>query len=138
MNDPLSIRFPHFCTVRRISGVDPFIPDDPFHPDNLDADGFPVSEESEKVIYSGPCRRESNTNIRSFSTGLSSVGQVMHVDYRVSMPGKVMLRKGDIIDVDYIIGFDKGMTVLHPNYSTLKTPDTPDGSTECYYNLSEI
>ncbi len=138
MNDSANPRFPHYCTIRRISDVDPFTPDNPFHPDNLDDKGFPRKQEREKVIYSGPCRRESSTNIRTFTKGNSAVGQVVYGDYRISMPGKVKTEKGDTIDVNYIIGEDKGMTVLHPNYSPLKTPVTPEGSTECYYNLAQI
>ena len=138
MAQTMNPRFPHFCVVRRISGTDPFVPDNPFDPENLDDEGFPIKKESEKVIYAGPCRRESSTNIRTFSTGSTSVGQVVYGDFRVSMPGKIRLQRGDSIDVDYSLGQDKGMTVLHPNYSPLKTPSTPDGSTECYYNLPQI
>lgn len=131
-------RFPHFCTIRRITEVDPFMPEDPFVPDNLDEEGFPVKETKEKVVYSGKCRRESSSNVRTFSKGNSTIGPVVYGDYRVSMPGKIEVQRGDIIEVSYIIGNDKGMTVLHPNYSPLKTPSTPDGCTECFYNLPEL
>lgn len=117
-------RFPHTCRITRlVESTDP----------------FSDRENEVEVVYEGCCRRESSTNIRTFRTGSSQFGQVQYGDYRLSLPGCVKLQKGDTIEwIDFIIGFDFDVTVLHPNYSALKTPQFPDGSTECFYNLADV
>lgn len=116
--------FPHTCRIiRLVESTDP----------------FSDKEDEVEVVYEGPCRRESSTNIRTFRTGSSQFGQVQYGDYRLSLPGLVKIRKSDTIEwVDFLIGRDEGASVLHPNYSPLKMPGSPDGSTECYYNLSDV
>ncbi|MCM1295398.1 MAG: hypothetical protein NC311_07625 [Muribaculaceae bacterium] len=122
--DLLTLRYPHSCRiVRLVESTDP----------------FSDKEDEVEVIYEGKCRRESLTNIRTFRTGSSQFGQVQYGDYRLSLPGRVEVKKGDTIEfVDFVIGEDRDVMVLHPNYSPLPMPGSPDGSTECYYNLSDI
>ena len=112
--------FPHTCIVRRMKEVTPF------------SDGV------SKTIYEGPCRRETSSNIRTFKQGTSSVGQIVNVDYRVSIPGRWPIRKGDIVSVDFGIGENENGIVTQPNTSGLKTPDFPEGRTEFYYSLPEV
>lgn len=122
--DLLALRYPHSCRIIRLAES---------------ADPFSDKEDEAQVIYEGKCRRESSTNIRTFRTGSSQFGQVQYGDYRLSLPGCVRLKKGDTIEwVDFLIGRDEGATVFHPNYSALKHKFAPDGSTECYYNLSDV
>lgn len=117
MNNP---RFPHFCRIVRITGATSF------------------SDGTEELIYEGPCRRESSDNIRTFRTGSTTFGQVNYGDHRVSMPGMQGIRRGDVATVHVGAEEDRGVTVLHPNCSPLSTRDAPDGSTEFYYNLTDI
>lgn len=131
-------RFPHFCVVRRFSEVDSFTPDNPFAPDNLDSDGFPEKQPSESVVYAGICRRGTSTNIRSFRTGTSAVGQVNYADFRVSIPGRHDIRKGDIATISFFNGEDRDVTVLQPGTSGLRTKLYPDGFTEFFYNNADI
>ena len=138
MADKMNPRFPHFCVIRRISKVDSFTPDDPFAPENLDENGFPIENPHETVVYAGPCRRESSTNIRTFRTGSSSVGQVNYTDFRVSMPGNVDVRRGDTATVEAGNIRDENVTVLSPNPSELRTKLFPDGCTEFFYNIADI
>lgn len=109
--------FPHTCVIRRVLSVSSF-----------------SNENEEELIYEGVCRRESSANIRTFRQGTSSVGQVVNVDYRVSIPGAFPLLKGDIADIDYGIGKDRNVIVTQPNPSALKTPRYPKGRTEFYYS----
>lgn len=135
LNNP---EFPHLCVVRRFMEVDSFTPDDPFSSDNLNDEGFPKRQPREKVIYAGPCRREASNNIRTFRTGSTTVGQVNYGDYRVSLPGRHEIAKGDTVTVTHDLGEDRSATVLHPNYSRLRTKRCPQGRTEFYYNLPDI
>lgn len=129
MNNPASLMFPHLCIIRRVRDVDAFAPD-PFSPETETA--------TDEIVYSGVCRRSSSPNMRTFKTGSTTFGQVYNTDFRLSMPGRIELLPGDIADVDYGIGKDVGVTILQPSYSGLKTPLTPDGATECLYNLKDV
>lgn len=113
--------FPHFCIVRRMIKVSPF-----------------SDNNKEEVIYKGKCRRETSANIRTFSKGTSTVGQQISVDYRVSVPGRWPIHKGDIVSVDYGIGVNEDGIISQPNVSALTTEDYPEGRTEFYYSLPEV
>lgn len=70
-------RYPHKCTVYRITGEDSF------------SDGEKV------VLCEGKCRKERNTNLRTFK-----MNNVIKSDYRLSLPGTVEgILAGDLIDV---------------------------------------
>lgn len=130
--------FPHFCIIRRYDGVTPFTVPSPFATNSDEGDSNVSGSYEETVVYAGCCRRESSDNIRTFRTGSTSVGQVNYGDYRISIPGMISIAKGDTVTVDYRIGIDKGATVIHPNWSSLKTKKFPNGRTEFYYNLADI
>lgn len=116
---PVNPEFPHACVIRRIISVDSF------------------HDEKSKVIYEGECRRESSANIRTFEQGSSTLGQQVYVDFRVSIPGKWEIQKGDIINMDFGIGSQENGIITRPNVSALKTAKYPQGRTEAYYSISE-
>lgn len=118
--DIINPEFPHTCIIRRVSGVTPF------------KEGVSVT------IYEGICRRESSSNIRTFKQGTSSVGQVVYGDFRICIPGNIPIQKGDIADVDFIIGENKNCVITHPNPSALRTKRYPEGRTEFYYSIPEV
>lgn len=107
-------RYKHYCKIVRRTGETSF------------------SDGEESLVYEGVCRRESSDNIRTFNTGSTSIGQVNHTDYRVSIPGKVPTRDGDLITVFYDLGNDVEAKVLNPDFSPL------GDATELYYNLPAI
>ncbi len=89
-------RFPHQCVIYRRKGANSF---------------NPKGEIAE--LYSGPCRKSSSNNIRTFNTGSNTTGKVDTSDYRVSIPGIVSgLQKGDLVDVTDLVGTTKGMRVV--------------------------
>lgn len=116
----LNEEFPHFCVIRRIEESTPF------------------TEEVCEIIYEGKCRRESSANIRTFRQGTSTVGQVFYGDHRVCIPGMIPVQKGDKVDVDFLIGEDKGGMITHPNPSGLKTTRYPEGKTEFFYSIPQV
>lgn len=88
--------FPHQCVIYRQSGVTSFNP-----------------KGTIKEVYSGVCRKESSTNIRSFDTGSNTTGKVDMADYRVSFPGIIKgIQKGDLIEVTDLIGTEKEMRIV--------------------------
>lgn len=88
-------RFPHQCLIYRREGATSF-----------DPDGKIVE------VYSGPCRKSSSTNIRTFNTGSNATGKVDIADYRVSLPGIIRgIRKGDLVDVTDLTGTETGMRI---------------------------
>lgn len=96
-------RFPHQCVIYRREGATSFNPDGVI-----------------KELYSGPCRKSSSSNIRTFNTGSNTTGKVDIADYRVSMPGIIRgIQKGDFIDVTDLIGTEKGMRIVMPEATRL-------------------
>lgn len=89
-------RFPHQCIIYRREGATSFNPDGEI-----------------KELYSGPCRKSSSTNIRTFNTGSNTTGKVDIADYRVSMPGIIKgIQKGDLVDATDLVGTEKGLRVV--------------------------
>lgn len=119
--NPVNPEFPHLCTVRRVAKVTSFSDD-----------------KDEEVIYEGVCRHESSANIRTFKQGTSSTGQIVNVDYRVSIPGAFPIRKGDIATVDFGCDKDVDMVINQSNVSSLVTERYPEGRTEFYYSSPQV
>lgn len=95
MAQTINPQFPHQCRIYRHVGATSF------------------SSGEEKEIYSGPCRKSSSTNIRTFNTGSNTTGKVDIADYRVSMPGIVKgIQKGDLVDVTDLIGTEMGLRIV--------------------------
>lgn len=102
-------RFPHQCVIYRKVGATSFNPGET------------------KEVYSGPCRKSSSTNIRTFNTGSNTTGKVDIADYRVSMPGIVKgIRKGDLIDVTDLTGTETGMRIVNFDATRLGEYETID------------
>lgn len=76
-------RYPHTCRIVRKSGIDPF-----------------TDEESETVIYEGPCRVYKNTSIRTFDKS-GETGYVSTEDMQASIPvnatGGIQIKESDLI-----------------------------------------
>lgn len=122
-------RFPHQCRIYRRKGASSFNP-----------------EGELEELYSGPCRKSSSDNIRTFNTGNNSIGKVDVADYRVSMPGIIKgLQKGDLIDVTDLIGTETEMRIVMFGATQLGKYEVTDkdgckrfvnGATEVLCNLS--
>lgn len=109
-------RYPHHCKIYRVAECDSF------------SDGETIT------IYDGICRKQSTTNIRSFKTGQSNIGQVTYGDFRVSIPCKLAnLKTGDIIDVTDELGVDSGMEVMSPAITNIS-----EGCTRLFYNKVSV
>lgn len=125
------IRFPHRCTIYRMVGVTPF------------------SEGSMEVVWSGRCRKESNTSIRTFkgSDGVITTGYRVQLGSLVggSLPGDAFscydgrhgeecgavvpgIASGFLIDVEDSQSVFKSVTISDAYCGTLGTTvyiDTP-------------
>ncbi len=102
-------QFPHRCRIYRQVGATSF------------------SEGKIEEIYSGPCRKSSSTNIRTFNTGSNTTGKVDIADYRVSMPGIIKgIQKGDLVDVADLIGTEKEMRIVSFEATQLGEYETTD------------
>lgn len=113
MNNP---HYPHHCKIYRIAECDSF------------SNGEII------VIYDGVCRKQSSSNIRTFKTGQSNIGQVVYGDYRVSIPVVLSnLKSGDKMDVTDAIGTDVAVEVIYP-----ATSDMFGGCTKMFYNKVNI
>ena len=105
-------RFPHRCRVYRRVGVTPLNP----------------QGTATELLYTGPCRKSSSTNIRTFNTGTTATGKVDIADYRISIPGIIPgICKGDLVDVTDLITTEKEMRIVNIESTTL-TPNPPNNS----------
>lgn len=85
------------------------------------------SEGEEVEIYTGPCRKSSSTNIRTFNTGSNTTGKVDIADYRVSMPGIIKgIQKGDLVDVTDLIGTEMGLRIVSFEATQLREHEVTD------------